>query len=151
MNGDDEGVVADPKTSALHSPAAWVTCYKWLDKHQGQPNYLRKACEKWPGYTTKALKYRWKNRVLDEHRHGPEPRLTLEGEAAFVEYLEMQQDVGNCKYVDDQRRAPPRQRRARRGAWRPPRPLTTPSTTSRAASAGASRVGAMKKLLRLRV
>ena len=91
----------DPKTSAFHSPAVWEKCYKWMDKHEGEANWLKRACKKWPGYAAPALKYRWKNRVLDEGRRGPEPRLTLEGEAAFKEWLEMQQDVGNCTYVDE--------------------------------------------------
>lgn len=75
--------------------------YKWLDKHQGQRKFLLKACKKWPGYTTQALAYRWKNRVLHEATRGPKPRLTEEGEKAFKEWVEMQQDVGNCVYVDD--------------------------------------------------
>jgi hypothetical protein len=89
------------------SPAQWEEIYKWLDKHQLETAFLARACRKWPGFTSKALRYRWKNRVLDEGRKGPEPRLTLEGEMAFVEYLKMQQDVGNCilaKHLGEQAR-----------------------------------------------
>ena len=32
---------------------------------------------------------------------GPKPWLTEEGEKAFKEWAEMQQDVGNCVYADE--------------------------------------------------
>ena len=69
-------------------------------KHQGQRKFLKGACDKWPGYTTPRL-YRWKNRVLHEVTTGPKPRLTEEDEKAFKEWVEMQQDVGNCVYADE--------------------------------------------------
>ena len=85
----------------MHTAEEWKAIYTWLDKHQGTRNFLAKACKKWPGCTTKALRYRWKNRVLDEGRSGPLPTLTLEGEKAFKEWLMMQQDVGNCILAGD--------------------------------------------------
>ena len=47
------------------------------------------------------LAYRWKNRVLHEVTTRPKPRLTEEDEKAFKEWVEMQQDVGNCVYADE--------------------------------------------------
>jgi hypothetical protein len=78
----------------------WEKCYAWLDKHEGQTSYLQKATKKWPGQSAAALKYRWKNRVFREGVRGPEPRLTLEGEEAFKQWVEFQQDVGNCVGVE---------------------------------------------------
>jgi hypothetical protein len=85
----------------MYTPEQWEAIYKWLDKHQRDKKFLATACRKWGGYTTKALRYRWKMRVLDEGRRGPLPTLTLEGERAFKEWLMMQQDVGNCVIASD--------------------------------------------------
>jgi len=78
-----------------------------MDKHRLEKSFLVRACERWPGFSSKALRYRWQNRVLDQGRKGPEPKLTLQGEEAFTEYLKMQQDVGNCvlaKHLGEQAR-----------------------------------------------
>ena len=101
MAGSKQWLHTKDKSTRKRTDAEWKKCYKWLDAHEGEANYLQKACAKWPGYSAPALKYRWKNRTYREGTRGPEPNLTAEGEAAFREYLMMQQDVGNCIYTDE--------------------------------------------------
>jgi hypothetical protein len=42
-----------------------------------------------------------KKQAVSQGTPGPEPRLTEKGEKAFKEWLEIQQDVGNCVYTEE--------------------------------------------------
>jgi hypothetical protein len=96
LGGGKDVLITTGTAARKRTRDEWEKCYAWLDKHEGQTSYLQKATKKWPGQSAAALKYRWKNRVFREGVRGPEPRLTLEGEEAFKQWVEFQQDVGNC-------------------------------------------------------
>ena len=101
MEGTKQWLPTLGKDARKRTPGEWEKIYTWLDKHEGEANYLKRAVAKWPGCSAPALKYRWKNRLSRQGTPGPEPRLTEEGEKAFKEWLEMQQDVGNCVYTEE--------------------------------------------------
>lgn len=67
-----------------------------MDKNKGNPNYLALTAKKWPGMTKAGLLKRWRKRDTGVSKRGPKPFLTMQGEAAFVEYVKAQQDIHNC-------------------------------------------------------
>ena len=73
------------------SAAEWDEIFTFMDKNQKKPNYLALTRAKWPGMTKAGLRYRWKNRILGPTKPGSKPKLTEEGEEAFVEYIKAQQ------------------------------------------------------------